>query len=214
MPLEQSNSRSAIGHNIKTEKQHGKPQKQAVAIALDTARRHGGYPSKEGADEYNAQYASFEPSKGEGSVADEIVQKRCPKCGANMHKDSNRCLQCGYMKEAPHGKYGADTDSDPDSGQMDRRHSRVPPPQGSQAHRHANPRNWVWRNGKWEEFPVTSSGGPQESKDRYESSYGSYCAPDEHDATHERSGSQNLIFTTLLRGASQLEQSFYPPRLR
>lgn len=30
-----------IGKNIKTEMAHGKPQKQAVAIALDVARRGG-----------------------------------------------------------------------------------------------------------------------------------------------------------------------------
>ncbi|MBE3091475.1 MAG: hypothetical protein IMZ42_04040 [Candidatus Atribacteria bacterium] len=30
-----------IGKNIKTEMAHGKPQKQAVAIALDVARRSG-----------------------------------------------------------------------------------------------------------------------------------------------------------------------------
>ena len=30
-----------IGANIKTEMAHGKPQKQAVAIALDVARRSG-----------------------------------------------------------------------------------------------------------------------------------------------------------------------------
>jgi hypothetical protein len=30
-----------IGKNIKTEMTHGKPQKQAVAIALDVARRSG-----------------------------------------------------------------------------------------------------------------------------------------------------------------------------
>jgi hypothetical protein len=42
MPLVQSGSRAAISANIKTEKGAGKPQKQAVAIALSTARRNGG----------------------------------------------------------------------------------------------------------------------------------------------------------------------------
>lgn len=30
-----------IGHNIKKEEAHGKPHKQAVAIALEYARKHG-----------------------------------------------------------------------------------------------------------------------------------------------------------------------------
>ena len=42
MPLIQGGSRKAISQNIATEVSAGKPQKQAVAIALNTARRNGG----------------------------------------------------------------------------------------------------------------------------------------------------------------------------
>lgn len=38
MPLERGGSREAISKNIETEKAAGKPQKQAVAIALHTTR--------------------------------------------------------------------------------------------------------------------------------------------------------------------------------
>lgn len=38
MPLERGNTRQAISHNIRAERAAGKPQKQAVAIALNTAR--------------------------------------------------------------------------------------------------------------------------------------------------------------------------------
>lgn len=39
MPLIKSSSKKAVGKNIKREMQAGKPQKQAVAIALSTQRR-------------------------------------------------------------------------------------------------------------------------------------------------------------------------------
>jgi hypothetical protein len=42
MPLKQGKSRETISENIKTEIAAGKPQKQAVAIALNTARRSSG----------------------------------------------------------------------------------------------------------------------------------------------------------------------------
>lgn len=37
MPLEKGSSRTAISHNIKTEIEHGKPPKQAEAIAFSVA---------------------------------------------------------------------------------------------------------------------------------------------------------------------------------
>ena len=41
MPLIKSKSKKSIGKNIKTEMAAGKPQKQAIAIALSTARKAG-----------------------------------------------------------------------------------------------------------------------------------------------------------------------------
>jgi len=41
MPLEKSKSKKAVSRNIKTEMEAGKPQKQAVAIALNVARKAG-----------------------------------------------------------------------------------------------------------------------------------------------------------------------------
>jgi hypothetical protein len=41
MPLKQGKSKKTISENIKTEIEAGKPQNQAIAIALETARRNG-----------------------------------------------------------------------------------------------------------------------------------------------------------------------------
>jgi hypothetical protein len=42
MPLIKSGSRKAVSQNIKTEMAAGKPQRQAVAIALNVGRKAGG----------------------------------------------------------------------------------------------------------------------------------------------------------------------------
>lgn len=42
MPLDKSKSKAAVSKNIKTEMAAGKPQKQAIAIALATQRAAGG----------------------------------------------------------------------------------------------------------------------------------------------------------------------------
>jgi hypothetical protein len=48
MPLKKSGSKQAISQNIRTEIKADKPQKQAVAIALDVARRSGAKVPKKG----------------------------------------------------------------------------------------------------------------------------------------------------------------------
>ena len=44
MPLNYEKSKAAVSQNIQTEMAHGKPQKQAVAIAMSVKRR--GKPQK------------------------------------------------------------------------------------------------------------------------------------------------------------------------
>jgi hypothetical protein len=42
MPLDKSGSKESIGKNISELVHSGRPQQQAIAIAMDTARRAGG----------------------------------------------------------------------------------------------------------------------------------------------------------------------------
>jgi hypothetical protein len=46
MPLEKGDNPEVISHNIKTEKAAGKPQDQAVAIALNTAKGDCSMPDR------------------------------------------------------------------------------------------------------------------------------------------------------------------------
>jgi hypothetical protein len=51
MPLRSGSSRKAISDNIKTEMHHGKPQKQAIAIAMRKAGKS--WSTKKGGRRHN-----------------------------------------------------------------------------------------------------------------------------------------------------------------
>lgn len=48
MPLIKSASKKAVSSNIRAEMKAGKPQRQAIAIALDVQRRAGGGKKRKG----------------------------------------------------------------------------------------------------------------------------------------------------------------------
>ena len=48
MPLKKGSSRKTIGKNIRAEEGAGKPRKQAIAIALNEARKNGAKIAKKG----------------------------------------------------------------------------------------------------------------------------------------------------------------------
>lgn len=60
MPLEKGDNPKAIGHNIETEENAGKPHRQAVAIALHTAKDEATYypvgPTIAEQNAYNREY--------------------------------------------------------------------------------------------------------------------------------------------------------------
>jgi len=62
MPLEQGSSRETVSKNIKTEMESGKPQKQAVAIALSEAGKSN--KKKSGEDEAGDDLADRTMMKG------------------------------------------------------------------------------------------------------------------------------------------------------
>jgi hypothetical protein len=43
MPLDKSGSKESIGKNIKTEEAAGRPKKQSIALAINTARHAGAH---------------------------------------------------------------------------------------------------------------------------------------------------------------------------
>lgn len=92
MPLKQGSSHETISQNIKTEMAHGKPQKQAVAIAMHTA----GKSNKDDEPDYtqagpvgmtlaqiNARNRQlWEPDKQGGDALSEPPQEEAEDCDA------------------------------------------------------------------------------------------------------------------------------------
>ena len=70
MPIVKGSSKAAIGQNIKTEMAAGKPQKQAVAIALNTA--HHSDHSRKRSDHYHKHVVAQKTYKGK----DQMTQAR------------------------------------------------------------------------------------------------------------------------------------------
>lgn len=67
MPLKEGSSRETIGENIKTEEEHGKPRKQAEAIALKEAGKSNQYGSAMNNVEDHNEHQTPPPKPAEGA---------------------------------------------------------------------------------------------------------------------------------------------------
>lgn len=108
MPLEQGSSREAISHNIETEIAAGKPQKQAVAIAMSEAGKSNQdeqpetvLPSTMTLSDINARNRQLWRS----SVGGANDNAKCPECGVGtMEKVGTGgeskyvCSNCGHTQ--------------------------------------------------------------------------------------------------------------------
>lgn len=94
MPLVKGSSKAAISANIKTEMAHGKPQKQAVAIALSVARGGKKRPIDRNASAHDAGHPDHETLREEklerglrGSkrdhAAEEFAEDRMARMGSH-----------------------------------------------------------------------------------------------------------------------------------
>jgi hypothetical protein len=106
MPLKKGASRSAISSNIRVEMAHGRPQRQAVAIALETARkvkraaggevsfddRWGGEPYRETADDVAARARNLLHSQPQRTAPPDSPAEVAydPMTGARIGADLDR----------------------------------------------------------------------------------------------------------------------------
>lgn len=89
MPLEKGSSRETISHNIETEMVHGKPQKQAVAIALSTS----GKSNKDAFEAEIVDVPNFNQSKmSEASHLGAVKSHDCGDVAAPMMPDMGSVL--------------------------------------------------------------------------------------------------------------------------
>lgn len=85
MPLEKGSSRETIGRNIETEMSHGKPQKQAVAIALKEA---GKSKYQDTAEEGVSYYPALKTQLEACADALDGCHARMDACEARFRKDA------------------------------------------------------------------------------------------------------------------------------
>lgn len=89
MPLESGKSREVISHNIETEVNAGKPQKQAVAIAMSKA---GKSTSKDGILIWNGGQRTMSPTVVGGKTIE-------PKANANRTATAVDTLNAGMHRQ-------------------------------------------------------------------------------------------------------------------
>ncbi len=111
MPLETGKSRSAFSHNIRTEMNEGKPQKQSLAIAYAMKRRARKHMAEGG-------MAKFHDEEDSGEYANR--QTESPKMNTRAMTEDDRSLNQHGSREV--GDTGADWESTPHDDSMGATH--------------------------------------------------------------------------------------------